>query len=275
MNGLDLVDRLMELGIVDGRESEVRLWLTHDDKAAILNAVEQHGSRALENVTKGGVILYSRELRQAVGHDANFLERVFFSTAPPPRSALMKYAGPTKILLVLADHSFPESTVPAIDSYSPFVDRAKYQTPGQSIAANSVVYGSEFTATMQLRTPLRILEQHGRIERCDTAALPLLIKEAWEGIWVPKVASFRDMGIDIDDIPDGTMASEFGQIEVNGGDLLRVMLLVKRIARCDADRQERCELMHAAAELYGVGGHSFGAFMNRWGGPAALIDLDT
>lgn len=275
MDGLDLVDRLIELGVIDARESEVRLWLTYDDKIAILDAVERHGPRALENITKGGITLYSRDLRQAVGHDADFLKKVFLSTEPSPRSALMKYAGPSKILLVWADHSFPGSPIPAIDSYSPFKDRAKYQTPGRSIAADSVVYGREFTATMQFRTPLRILEQHGRIERCDTARLPMLIKEAWEGIWVPKVRSFRDMGVDIDDIPDGTIASEFGQIEVSGGDLLRVMLLVKRIARCDTDRHERRELMHAAAELYGAGGHSFGAFMNRWGGPAVLIDRDT
>lgn len=271
MSRLDLVDRLMELQIVDERETEVKRWLTYDDKVAILDAVEKHGRGSLGNVTKGGIAFYSRDLGQTVGHDSDFLEKVFLSPKTHPRSILMKYTGPAKILLIWADHSFPNSAIPAIDSYSPFKDRAKHLSPDTAEAKRSVIYGSSFTATIQFRTPLRILEQHGRIEHCNHAKLPALIKEAWEGIWTPETKSFRDLGIDINDFSPGTMASEIGPIDSDGGDLLRFLILIRRIARSDTDLREKLELMKAASCLYGSGGHAFEEFMRRWGGPAVVL----
>lgn len=270
MEGVDLVDRLLDLGVMDGRESETRLWLSHDDKAALFDAVENHGRFALENVTKGGITLYSRELRQAVGHDAEFLEHLFLAPEPASRTSGMRYTGPLKILLVWADHKFPDSPVPAIDSFTPFVDRAKYLSQGCRATRDSVVYGSQFIATMQMRTPLRVLEQHGRIERCDSAKLPKLIREPWEGIWSIRSRSFREIGIDIDE-PFGRMASEIGPIDADGGDLLRFMLLVKRIARSETDMCEKVWLMESCTGLMGIGGHDFASFMKHWGGPAAVL----
>lgn len=273
MDGSDLVDRLLDLGVIDGCESDVRLWLTHDDKASILKVVEQHGRRALADVTKGGIVLYSRDLAQAVGHDAAFLARVFLSSDPLPALRSLKYNGPSKILLVWADHKFPESQIPVIDSYSPFTDRAKYQTPSRGIAAGSVIYGHQFSATMQMRTPLRVLEQHGRIERCDCSKLPQIIREQWEGIWSVKTRPWREFGIDIDEMKS-TMASEIGYIDAEGGDLLRFLIMVKRIAKCDAGHSEKSELMAGVANLYGSGGHSFEEFMKRWRGPSVVLGIN-
>lgn len=271
MEGLDLVDRLLELGVMDGRESELRLWLTHNDKAAIFDAVEQHGRLALESVTKGGITLYSRELRQAVGHDAEFLEHLFLAADPASRAMGMKYTGPSKILLAWADHKFPDSPFPAIDSYSPFEERAKYLSAGQSESAGSVIYGSQFVATMQMRTPLRVLEQHGRIERCDSAKLPKLIREPWQGIWSVKTRSLREIGIDLNDFPEGQMASEIGPIDADGGDLLRFMILVKRIARSDTNMRDKELLMESCTGLIGAGGHDFKSFIKHWGGPSVVL----
>lgn len=269
MRGLGLVDRLIELGVIDGRESEVRLWLSYDDKVAILDAIKKSGKEAIGDISKGGVTLYSSALRQAVGHDAIFLERAFLSTALPPRSDLLKYVGPVKILLVWSDHSFPDGNVPAIDSYSPFADRAKYQSPVIT-KKDPVIYGSRFVATMQFRTPLKVLEQHGRIERCNTHELPRIVQDNWQGIWTVKATSLREFGIDID-FSVGEMASEIGPVPNDGGDFLRCMILLKRIARCNSTIVEKSELMSFAATLYGFDGHSFGAYIEKWGGPRAVL----
>lgn len=271
MEGLDLIDRLLELSVLDGRETEVARWLTYDDKVSILDAVQKHGRRALADVTKGNVTIYSRDLEQAVGHDAEFLEQVFLSPSPPPHQSLLAYTGPTKVLLVWADHKYANSETPVIDSYAPFTDRAKYLKQSRKLALDNVIYGYQFCATMQMRTPLRVLEQHRRIERCDDTKLPKLIREQWEGIWSIKTRSFREIGIDIDDFPDGQMASEIGPIDADGGDLLRFMILAKRIARCGTDLSEKTELMKGASNLLGAGGHNFASFMERWGGPAAVL----
>jgi hypothetical protein len=271
MEGLDLVDRLLELSVLDGRETEVSRWLTYDDKSSILDAVNQHGQLALENVTKGGVTLYSRDLRQAVGHDAGFLSGIFLSADPPSRQKSLQYTGPAKVLLLWSDHRHAASNIPVIDSYSPFADRAKYLSPALKIATDRAIYGFEFVATIQMRMPLLALEQHGRIERCNEGRLPRLIKNQSEGIWIHKTAGFRSIGLNIDEFPMGEMASEIGPIPADGGDLLRFLILVKRIASCSTDLHEKAELMEAATILCGAGGHDFGSFMKRWGGPYAVL----
>lgn len=273
MDGSDLVDRLLDLGVIDGVESEIRLWLTHEDKTAILDAVEKHGRYALENVTKDGTILYSRELRQTVGHDSEFLRQVFLTAEKPRRASALKYGGPSKILLVWADHKFPESQIPVIDTYSPFADRARYLSAGLATASGDAVYGWQFVATMQMRTPLRVLEQHGRIERCDCSKLPQIIREQWEGIWSVKTRPWREFGIDIDEMKS-TMASEIGYIDAEGGDLLKFLIMVKRIAKCDAGHSEKSELMASVANLYGSGGHSFEELMKRWRGPSVVLGIN-
>lgn len=275
MEGLDLVDRLLELSVLDGRETEVSRWLTYDDKSSILDAVKQHGQLALENVTKGGVTLYSRNLRQAVGHDAEFLSEIFLSAEPPSRQKSLRYTGPTKILLLWSDHRHAASNTPAIDSYSPFADRAKYLKPALKLATGRAIYGFRFIATMQMRTPLHVLEQHQRIERCNEGHPPKLIRGQSEGIWGPETASYRSLGLDIDEPPMGEMASEIGPVPADGGDLLRFLILVKRIASCSTDLNEKAELMEASAILCGADGHDFGSFIKRWGGPYAVLERNS
>lgn len=271
MEGLDLIDRLLELSVLDGRETEVARWLTYEDKVSILDAIQQHGRGALADVTKGNTTLYFRDLQLVVGHDADFLEQAFLSRSLPSRRSLLTYTGPAKILLVWADHKYAKNETPVVDSYSPFRDRAKYLKPSPELASNAVIYGHQLSATMQMRTPLRVLEQHRRIERCAPSRLPKIATEAWQGIWRPTTRSFKDMGIDLPDFPEGAMASELGPIEASGGDLLRFMILAKRIARCGTDHGEKAELMKGASSLLGAGGHDFAAFMKHWGGPAAVL----
>lgn len=64
-----------------------------------------------------------------------------------------------------------------------------------------------FCATMQLRTPLRILLRHG--EECPPGVEPPAIAdEAWHGIWVPVIEGMALWG---------QMASEIGYIPADGG----------------------------------------------------------
>lgn len=54
-----------------------------------------------------------------------------------------------------------------------------------------IIAGMRFAATMQLRTPLRILMRHGQILPLGTE-LPDDF-EQWMGIWVPKTKSFEEL----------------------------------------------------------------------------------
>lgn len=75
-----------------------------------------------------------------------------------------------------------------------------------------IISGLEFNATMQLRTPLRVLEWHGRTHSDIDSPPPQVAKEMWEGFWIGKTKTFRELGIDIDEPSASTMASDIGQV---------------------------------------------------------------
>ena len=87
--------------------------------------------------------------------------------------------------------------------------------------------GVSFVATIQLRTPFRVLKHHGEIFN-GPGSPPSYAKEMWEGIWVPVTKSFIELGIPIEE-PPSEMASEIGPIPSTGGNFLKFILSVRYI----------------------------------------------
>ena len=88
-----------------------------------------------------------------------------------------------------------------------------------------LIKGWRFGATMQLRTPLRVLSRHGETHEGLTDP-PKIANEQWEGYWTPVLKSYKELGIDIPDVifESGTTASDIGQIPINGGHYLKFLL---------------------------------------------------
>lgn len=81
---------------------------------------------------------------------------------------------------------------------------------------NNLVYehdnlfeGLEFKATLQFRTPLKVLKHHGEIFRKDGKEPPRYVDEAWQGMWLPKLKSEYDLHND-----EFTCASDIGPLNV-------------------------------------------------------------
>lgn len=106
-----------------------------------------------------------------------------------------------------------------------------------------VLKGWKYCATMQLRTPLRVLEMHGRVwpkEDGDPPSSPM-----GEGVWTMLTKSMAELGVNRPDldIRSGTMASEIGPIPNDGGDFLRFLKSVRRIVeRFDSIEDRRSDL---------------------------------
>jgi hypothetical protein len=87
--------------------------------------------------------------------------------------------------------------------------------------------GWEMSVTMQLRTPLKWLRRHREFhagaERPEEA-LPME-----HACWVPVPKTWRERGIDMDEVPETTMASQIGQIAVDGGDFLPFLMEYRMI----------------------------------------------
>jgi hypothetical protein len=106
-----------------------------------------------------------------------------------------------------------------------------------------VVIGYRFSATLQLRTPYRILRYHGLLFRGPADDLPQIAEQLWQGIWLPETKTFRELGLDVPELPPATMASQIGLVTLDGGELLQFLLLANGIADGHATLDERREAM--------------------------------
>lgn len=89
--------------------------------------------------------------------------------------------------------------------------------------------GHIFVATLQLRTPLRVLKMHG--QHCPPGEKPRKPARPWQGIWVrclPGQAQFY-----------GSMASQIGLVPADGGDLLKLLILLREISESPAPTRLR------------------------------------
>jgi hypothetical protein len=87
--------------------------------------------------------------------------------------------------------------------------------------AGGLIQYFKFSATMQLRTPLKILQHHNDTHWDRSMPPPEIVTKPWQGIWVPctRLSGLFEY--------EATMASEIGQIPVSGGDFLRFLLTIR------------------------------------------------
>ncbi|MHB8100527.1 MAG: helix-hairpin-helix domain-containing protein [Sulfuricurvum sp.] len=78
----------------------------------------------------------------------------------------------------------------------------------------NIINSLEFSATLQLRTPLEVLKRHGEIFS-GHGAPPQYAKEEWHGIWLPKTKTFRELGIDVNEMDEGSCASDAGSVKAS------------------------------------------------------------
>lgn len=98
----------------------------------------------------------------------------------------------------------------------------------------------KFSATLQLRTPLRVLRRHGE-KHYGPDAPPHVATEMWMGVWVPVVKTWSELtGIPgIPEFTSGTSASTIGQVPADGGDFLKFLLAVRTILERDSSIEDR------------------------------------
>jgi hypothetical protein len=86
---------------------------------------------------------------------------------------------------------------------------------------------------MQLRTPLKWLQRHREFHAGAERPSEALPPE--HACWVPVPKSWRELGIDADEIPSSTMASQIGQIPADGGDFLPFLMEYRMIVEGAAE----------------------------------------
>lgn len=91
---------------------------------------------------------------------------------------------------------------------------------------SDLVAGWRLSATMQLRTPLKYLEMHGKKISIEDGPPPQV--PARHGSWVVTLKSFAELGIPLPEIQcDHFMASEIGPVPADGGAFLHLAKSVR------------------------------------------------
>lgn len=117
---------------------------------------------------------------------------------------------------------------------------AEQTPPLLSDSDDDVVAGYRFSATIQLRTPLRVISRHGEYCPAGTAP-PEIAKGPVEGVWVRVAKTWREMGIDLDGSSnlEGSHASDIGQIPTDGGDYLKFLIAVRKVVEATTPPEVR------------------------------------
>ena len=229
--------------------------LTEDDKRQIEWSIAQNGYDSIQNITKGGVVLYLRKHQRFSGEDSAYLRYLF----SPESVDRLKWSGPERIIITSdsSEKIGPSGhVIHVVRSYSPFLDRL-YNLPYEpETDFRGITIGFRFCATIQARNSLSVLEQHGRIECVAVDRLPKIISEPWQGIWVP-FARLNYM------FPMGTTASDIGQIPGDGGDYLRFLLMIKSIGATPIAYREKLKMLDGIHLMWGSDGHSFSEYSSN------------
>lgn len=129
----------------------------------------------------------------------------------------------------------------------------------------SLISGLEFHATMQLRTPLRVLMRHGELHTDPSTPPPIIVDSPWEGVWSAKLKTWGELGIDLEEMSESTAASDIGQVLPS--QFVPFLIAVKQ--NLEGDSLTMDEKISRLIELSKV--PEFSGFIEAYGGSEKLI----
>ncbi|WP_303749376.1 helix-hairpin-helix domain-containing protein [Stenotrophomonas pigmentata] len=119
-----------------------------------------------------------------------------------------------------------------------------------------IIKSWRYCATLQRRTPLAILREHGREVPAGPDEPPTLSSMMWHGIWTPVV----DWG-DLDEIfAGGSMASDVGPVPTDGGDYLPFLISLRTITEGPGTVASKEAVLLDLVKHIGPGGTPYSKF---------------
>jgi hypothetical protein len=113
-----------------------------------------------------------------------------------------------------------------------------------ALANSDLVVGWSLCVTMSRLTPLAWLLRHG-----EQAENPTEVPQE-HGIWLPMSKTFRELGIDVDEVPPSGMSSEIGYIPSDGGDFLPFLVSYRKIVENERPRTEALNQLTTLGERH-------------------------
>lgn len=123
----------------------------------------------------------------------------------------------------------------------------EYKASTQDWPSDELITHFKFCATMQLETPLHVLQRHGETYWDRSRPPPIFFREPWQGIWIPRTSFPDRMAL------TSMMASEIGPVLTNGSDFHKFLLEIRRIAESTSglDRRHNAIVDECEKEIWG------------------------
>ena len=103
-----------------------------------------------------------------------------------------------------------------------------------------IVEGLQFCATLQLRTPMRVLVRHGETHTDINEQPPKIALEAWEGDWVPQIQSLEEiLGVKMGNPPPENHSTDIGPLLPSK--YLPFLTAVRKIVELEEPMQSRLD----------------------------------
>lgn len=107
-----------------------------------------------------------------------------------------------------------------------------------------IVKELEFCASLQLRTPFRVLRRHGETHTDIDKEPALIALEAWEGIWTTKLKSLEEiLGVKVAAMPPGKHSSDIGPVWAN--EYLPFLMAIRKIVELEEPMKSRIDKLRS------------------------------
>lgn len=138
------------------------------------------------------------------------------------------------------------------------------QTAPPPDGMDSIFAGFEFIATLQLRTPLRVLRRHGECYGKNDGKQPQIAFNQWEGCWVIKTKTWQELGIDLPEMAESTHASSIGYVLAS--EYLPFLVAIREIVELPSSIENRIQRLREMPLTF-----SWQKFVERHGGIEAIV----
>lgn len=140
--------------------------------------------------------------------------------------------------------------------------------------------GYEFSATLQLRTPLRVLLRHGQLYLKNDGHQPQIAREPWEGIWLPALKTWEETAYGPGSTPDSIAfcrrldagfaagrkeASHIGPIRVD--EYLPFLIAIRKIVELNDSIEDRIDKLRKMLSVC-----DWQEFLSRHGGTEKIVE---
>ncbi|MDX1915806.1 MAG: hypothetical protein SFU55_09505 [Methylophilus sp.] len=147
----------------------------------------------------------------------------------------------------------PGGYITGLEKFEVTLEKIEDEYYEKGIFLRELFSGWVYQAEFRLETPLTALLNHGEF-RESIDDLDAISKNQKHGGWVQKTRSFREMGLDVDEIRHTFIASIVGLIPPNGGLFLEYLIELREIVESDVEvfrKKDLLEVTLSKQQYYG------------------------